>query len=389
MKIVYAQEEFPEAFSKSIMLCGPTPRDEGVNSWRPEAIRILEKLKYDGIVFIPEIKNNKDFSYEWEPQVQWEHDAMEMSDCVLFWIPRDMNTLPGLTTNDEWGTYKKSGKVILGCPDDAVKTEYQKHYAKSLTVPFNNTLEATITAALEFVENGEERKDGERNIPLFIWKTNAFQSWYNSRKESGNRLVGAELLWNFRVGKEKRNVFSFVLKAQIYVKSEDRVKDNEFVFSRTDVVNTVLFKRGSTINDTEVLLIKEFRTPVRNKESFVYELPGGSSTYVYEPLDIVALNELKEETGLSISSDRLNTICSKQLAATLSSHTSSLFSIELNEKEMNSLKEVQSSNKTFGNENDTEITYVCIVTVDDLLKNKIPVDWSVLGMVLKVLNETL
>ena len=41
MEVVYAGEEMPEKFSKSIFLAGPTPRNpEEQESWRPDALEI-------------------------------------------------------------------------------------------------------------------------------------------------------------------------------------------------------------------------------------------------------------------------------------------------------------------------------------------------------------
>lgn len=54
MKVVYALQDIPSSFPHAIFLAGPTPRDKDTPSWRPEAIHILEQLKYDGIVFVPE-----------------------------------------------------------------------------------------------------------------------------------------------------------------------------------------------------------------------------------------------------------------------------------------------------------------------------------------------
>ena len=102
MNIIYTPEAFPDVITKSIMLCGPTPRDINVISWRPEALKMLELLGYDGTVFVPEYRPNKNYScasYDYDKQVKWEYDAMQMSDCVLFWLPRELNNMPAFTTN--------------------------------------------------------------------------------------------------------------------------------------------------------------------------------------------------------------------------------------------------------------------------------------------------
>lgn len=59
MTLIHSRENIPNEVNKTIFLAGPTPRDYTVNnSWRTEAIEILKSLNYDGVVYIPEERNN-------------------------------------------------------------------------------------------------------------------------------------------------------------------------------------------------------------------------------------------------------------------------------------------------------------------------------------------
>ena len=60
-------------------------------------------------------------------QVNWENDALDMSMAILAWIPRDMKTMPALTSNVEFGLYVKTGKLFYGRPHNAPKTRYLDH----------------------------------------------------------------------------------------------------------------------------------------------------------------------------------------------------------------------------------------------------------------------
>src|SRR3989344_6570979 len=99
MNVIYYYDKPPKSFSKSIFLAGPTPRTSDVQSWRPEALKILEEKGYDGVVFVPEKKPGND-NTKYSPSLAspWEHKMLDMSDIVLFWVPRDLETLPGFTT---------------------------------------------------------------------------------------------------------------------------------------------------------------------------------------------------------------------------------------------------------------------------------------------------
>lgn len=109
--------------NKSIFLAGPTPRGKDTISWRIEACRILDKIGFDGIVYIPEYSG-------WKPkesyvdQAMWEREALSNASVILFWIPRHLPNMSGFTTNVEFGYWLHTGKVIYGRPNDAEKIKY-------------------------------------------------------------------------------------------------------------------------------------------------------------------------------------------------------------------------------------------------------------------------
>jgi Nucleoside 2-deoxyribosyltransferase like len=150
--VVYAQRP-AEPADASIFLAGPTPRDPAVPSWRPAAVEILSRL-WSGpgclAIFVPEAPGGG-FDGTWLAQVEWEDQHLTDCDVIAFWLPRSMRTLPGLTTNVEWGRWEASGKVVLGTPPEAEKVKYLLHYAGKHGVPTAHTLEATMEAALELL----------------------------------------------------------------------------------------------------------------------------------------------------------------------------------------------------------------------------------------------
>jgi hypothetical protein len=52
-------------------------------------------------------------------QVEWEYAGLESCTAVAFWVPRQLPTLPGFTTNVEFGRYVDSGRCVYGRPDGA------------------------------------------------------------------------------------------------------------------------------------------------------------------------------------------------------------------------------------------------------------------------------
>ena len=413
MKVVYAKQPFPDEWTSAVFLAGPTPRSEEVQSWRPEAIRLLEAANYDGVVMVPEVEDG-----EWKSgpdaymeQVEWERKGLDLCDVVLFWVPRDMATMPGLTTNVEAGLYASSGKCVLGAPDWAKSIRYLEH---ALGAEKHTTLKATVGATVDRIDTlrgavkvwdkdalvpGQDgdysravRTGGERAVPLHIWTLKSFQDWYRNMVAAGNRLDDAKLLWHFKMPKAK-TVFSWVLWVNVWVEKEQRSKSNEYVFARTDISTVVLWHRPyqgghhpefSELLDTEVVLVREFRSPARTPDAMVHELPGGSSLKPgKDPLQ-VASEEVHEETGLIVAASRFVALGSRQLAATLSSHHSHLFAAELTKGEMAQAKALAEAETVAGVEEDSERTYTEVSTLRQMLDDKF-VDWSTLGMVAQAL----
>ncbi|GII63012.1 hypothetical protein Skr01_30970 [Sphaerisporangium krabiense] len=152
--VVWAREPIPGG--PSVFLAGPTPRVDGVPSWRPAAIDAL-RAAWDGaqplVVLTPESRDGvRAASYD--DQFAWETAAREAADAILFWIPRNLATLPGFTTNVEFGHDVRTGRAVLGCPPDCPNPErnrYLIHLAHRYGVPVRQSLGETVTAALVLV----------------------------------------------------------------------------------------------------------------------------------------------------------------------------------------------------------------------------------------------
>ncbi|MCU0659762.1 MAG: hypothetical protein MUF64_32195, partial [Polyangiaceae bacterium] len=335
----------------------------------------------DGVVFVPEPRDAR-WSRDYDAQVEWEERHLHMADVILFWLPRELGAMPGLTTNDEWGAFKGSGKAVFGAPAGAEKVRYQRHYAEKLHTGNGATLEETVGLALERVGEGAWREGGEREVPLLVWNTEAFQRWYGALKGCGNRLDGARLEWVCRSGPGRRWLFLWALRPSVYIAAEGRHKRGEVVLGRPDVAAVLMFRRGATREDTEVVLVREFRSAVRNAEGMVLELPSGSSFLGGESPVELALTELREETGMRLGAERLRALGGRQLASTVLSHQAQLFSVELTEGEMAWLREREGVPQ--GEEGASERTYVKILRLGDLLAHP-GVDWSTVGMILSAL----
>ncbi|MEE1735436.1 nucleoside 2-deoxyribosyltransferase domain-containing protein [Streptomyces sp. BE147] len=155
VRYVMAREPIPAG--PIVFLAGPTPdKSAPVPSWRPEATRLLGE-QWTGqtplTVLSPESRHGERAD-RYETQVDWETTARAAATAILFWIPRDLRTLPGMTTNVEFGLDARSGRAVLGCPPDCPNPErnrYLIYVAHRHGIPVRETLTDTVAAALALV----------------------------------------------------------------------------------------------------------------------------------------------------------------------------------------------------------------------------------------------
>jgi 8-oxo-dGTP pyrophosphatase MutT (NUDIX family) len=384
MRVIYATEPLPDEVTCSVFLLGPTPRAGSgpVPSWRPDALRELAGLGFRGEVFVPEPRDGN-WPADYSSQIDWEDAALRRADRILAWIPRDMATLPGLTTNDEWGYWKgrDPARLVLATPPGAAHVRYQQEYARRLGVPVATTLAAACAAAA--ADPGERRSGGECEVPLHVWRTGSFQTWYAAQRAAGNTLLGARVEWVFRVG-DRRDVLYWALHADVHVAAEGRRKSNEVVVGRPDVAAVVLYRPGRDWLDTEVVLVREYRAPGVSADGFVWELPGGAISGGRDPAAAAAA-EVAEEVGLPLPQEALRGHGARQVVGTLSVHRAHVFSTELTAEQAAELRAREAAGTAYGLAAETERTYVRVRTVRQVFAET-PADWATLGIILSVLR---
>ena len=99
MKICYSDDkidhELSAKFAHSLFLAGPTPRSDDVQSWRPDALKILKELNYKGLVWVPEYKEKPD-DFDYLHQVNWEKWGLTSCVKIIFWVPRKIPEMSAL-----------------------------------------------------------------------------------------------------------------------------------------------------------------------------------------------------------------------------------------------------------------------------------------------------
>lgn len=162
----------------SIFLAGPTPRGESGSmcpkSWRPDALKALAEFGFGGMVFIPEWGPNHAVAKD-SPGVtkediwEWEQTALEAAHVIAFWVPRERQHMPALTTNIEFGMWMMSGKCVFGAPPQAEDVGYMRYVCEKQEIRHSTTLHGVLHSAVlknELQLRGEVRVDRRAATPL-------------------------------------------------------------------------------------------------------------------------------------------------------------------------------------------------------------------------------
>lgn len=391
IEIVHSPEPTPDVLTRSVFLAGPSPRTSEDPNWRPAAIEALRQTGFEGTVFLPIPRDGK-WPENYLDQVEWEHRHLALADVVALWCPRDLEKLPGFTTNVEFGEWLHSGKMLYGRPEGAPSTRYldarYSSFNQKQKPPFQipaASLEDLAKQCVARLGDGASRRAGERFVPLAIWRTPQFQAWYQEVTAAGNRLDDVNVLWTFHIPQANNLLLCYALKVKVWVASENRHKENEFIVSRPDISAICAYSpdpQTHALLDTKVVLVREFRSPGRTKDGFLHDLPGGSSFKPKEDPLVVASHELQEETGVEIPPARFRKIASRQLAGTFGTHKAHLFAVELKPAELQHMAMLEKRGESFGVAADTEKTYIEVRTIRDILQHEL-VDHACVGMIMQ------
>lgn len=163
-------------------------------------IAALWEAGYNGVIFTPEPRGGK-WAHDYDTQVEWEKAHLILADIIIAWVPRDLETLPAFTTNVEFGTWIDSGKIVYGRPDGSPKNKYLDWlYADRGHGKPHKTMQSLAEAVVPMLPDRDPktegwRQEGDRFIPLHVWKNKSFQEWLNRHRGEGNHIVYAKVLW--------------------------------------------------------------------------------------------------------------------------------------------------------------------------------------------------
>lgn len=136
----------------SIFLVGPSSREDVLNfKWRPFAVHFLRKFGFDGVIIVPEPRND-DWGFKHSlliPIVSWERARILTVSKVVAWVPRHATQLPGRVTNTELGFLagmayaspeRFKNRIIWGYPPNAWKMKSEYHWVAETAgiEPFHN-----------------------------------------------------------------------------------------------------------------------------------------------------------------------------------------------------------------------------------------------------------
>lgn len=380
---VYLGEPFPAAFSASVFLAGASAQ------FRHDLLAQLGTSPVEGVIFVPEPRDGRggDALSEGSRHEGWPTEALALSDLLVLHLAQGSAPNPRLLSL--WAEWSRTGRLIVCDPHGE---GLGRHGGQRLL--FAETAADTAALILKFLRPGALRRAGERTVPLSLWRSPSFQSWYRALSRAGHFLEDVEVEWTHRSRGIGRPPFLWAVRPRVRVRGERRQLSGEVVIGRADVSVTVLFHRapGAPPLDTQIVLVREFRAAVRNRSGFAWMLPGGSAAQAGERRSDprhTAVQEVFEETGLRLASEQLQAVPAgdRQLVASLASYHAQVFRAELSDEQLASLRATAATGKALG-ATPSERCFVSVRRLGELLLDP-DFDWSHLGMLMSALSDLL
>lgn len=368
MQLVFSDQDLPSVVQKSIFLEGPSPRELETLDWRRQAVEILKQLHYDGVVYIPCPQKvwdkQKEGKWDYDSQVEWEHKARFASDAIVCWVPRELEKMPALTTNVEFGEDFDLGRFYYGRPDWAVKCKYLDSKTKKQSIPVYSELDNLLSDVVSTLKP-IYRVGVLATIPALAWEFDSFRQWLDSMEKAGNELTEACIT---HVVGNANKAFLIVIQAKVFVLKENRIKSNESVIFRKNTVTVVPYfvEHDGSLS---YVLVNEFRAAINSSAGVVKEFVSGSSSDNSATVLETLKEELHEELGIAPDVSRLIKLGEKQINSTLLGHKTAVYALELNKEEYQTIKQAQEDGKVFGEANSSELITLTTCKKDELIKS--------------------
>ena len=382
MSLIRPGDSLPESWDRSLLLYWNSGRREDRVSWRDGVLGQLEHLGYRGVVFLAD----PDASYsggsqQWR-QLEWLTRVCRMSDVMLSSWSAEANRQEDLywLLSSELLNLRK---IVLQLDEQAADILTSLDIQPLRRIRIVHSERDAAVEVLRLLENAARRSGPERAIPLDIWQTSEFRNWYAAQHSAGNELKNADAVWAFRPGLGYvEPLWYWALQVGVRIHGENRTKVNEPVIGRPDIAATVLHSRTLAVEDTEVVLVREYRVPAIGPGGYVWELPSGSGA-AGEDIVNVAIQECREEVGIDLVPSRLRYHGKRQLLATMSCHQAHLFSAVMSQAE---LSQIQGSRGMARGVPPHERTFPEVLSVREILAQGL-LDWSMAGMLQLALKE--
>lgn len=147
----YQDLELTDTSQRSVFLAGPSSRQDVLEfKWRPLGVHYLRKAGFQGIIYVPEPRED-DWSFKESfpiPIVKWESIRILTCNIVMVWFRRHQIQLPGRVTATELAFLsgmiyadpeKFKDRLVFGHPPDAWKVKSDVHWASLAGItPYHN-----------------------------------------------------------------------------------------------------------------------------------------------------------------------------------------------------------------------------------------------------------
>ncbi|MGP4115288.1 hypothetical protein ACTWP5_30875 [Streptomyces sp. 4N509B] len=236
---VFAGEEPPESWAAAVLL--PAAGDE---AWRQQVLSALkEKWPHSAlvgrmVVFVPQPREaGRDISNH----AVWGRSAAAWADVIL------------CLAGDPAASGIDDGPALLGQFASHGSTPSWEHHR---LLPVEGDPHEAAAAVMGRVGKGATRVDGERDVPLVIWRSAPFSAW-RSRTGSNTAIVSARLEWLDTDPSSVPRRWALRLRLRHHGAHTEDVFSDEVVLGGPNTLSLIIIHHRQPWTDSTVLLLRE------------------------------------------------------------------------------------------------------------------------------------
>ncbi|MER5549844.1 hypothetical protein ABT072_47500 [Streptomyces sp. NPDC002589] len=245
--VVHAGEPFPTEWHASVLLADPDEKslrqqvDALRNAWTESFSRL--------VVFVPHQADGSPMTTEHRA---WATRAVSCADEIVARCLADAPTplQEGLLADNEAAAV--CARLVILVPGGEPSLPL-KRWSEQHAVPMTASAADAAATVLQRTGRGQQRKGGERDVPLLVARTTGYYAWSTALRDAHRTLVSADIEWVHSGEGAGDKAPWWSMRARI--RHADHRVTSELLVCHARMTSVVAYRRREKWTDCEIVLV--------------------------------------------------------------------------------------------------------------------------------------